>query len=159
MDNVSRLIEEMRVLSRGDDPGRALAQICIRLREEIPHYDWVGFYIAYPQEELLVLGPFEGAPTDHVRIPYGTGICGQAAATGNSHWVDDVNAEGNYLACSRQTKSEVVIPVYHEDRFVGELDIDSHQRAPFTDRDHELLNGVVTISAPLVAHLADGLRP
>jgi GAF domain-containing protein len=157
MDNVIALIKEVRELADDTDAGGALARICIKLRDTVPHYDWVGFYLAYPPKRLLVLGPFEGQPTDHVRIPYGTGICGQAASSGHAHWVDDVSAESNYLACSLQTKAEVVIPIYHDSAFVGELDIDSHVRKPFSEDDHSLLSEVAAIVAPLVADLAGDL--
>lgn len=152
MDNpIDELIAQVRHLAGHDDPGGALQRICALLRDEVAHYDWVGYYLAVPAERLLVLGPFEGAPTEHLRIGYGTGICGQAAERGEPFVVDDVRAETNYLACSIETKAEIVLPVYHEGRFVGELDIDSHTRAPFGPFDDCLLGEVVAVTAPLVA--------
>ena len=159
MDNVDRIIGLVsRVCSEdGVDRGTALARVCAVLRDAVAHYDWVGYYIAVPGERLLVLGPFEGAPTDHIRIPYGRGICGQAAATGKPFVVQDVAAEANYLACSLSTKAEVVLPIYHGDTFVGELDLDSHTSRPFTDADTVLLARVVELSASYVAALSQGL--
>jgi L-methionine (R)-S-oxide reductase len=159
MDNVIEITSKIRALANDADAGGGLARICIKLREEVAHYDWVGFYLAYPKRHLLVLGPFEGEPTEHVRIPYGTGICGQAATSGQAHWVDDVTGENNYLSCSVRTKAEVVIPLFHDSKFVGELDIDSHVSAPFSERDRQLLEAVAEIAAPLVAHLAHDLSP
>ena len=131
-------------------PGPSLHRVCRALRSAIPHYDWVGYYLAVPRERLLVLGPFDGAPTEHVRIEYGTGICGQAAVRGETFVVQDVNAESNYLACSIETKAEIVLPMTSNGEFVGELDIDSHTAHPFTDADDALLNEIVRLTAPLV---------
>jgi L-methionine (R)-S-oxide reductase len=159
MDNrLAELVRETSRLASHDDPGGALARICAHLLREVPHYDWVGYYLAVPDEKVLLLGPFEGAPTEHVRIAYGTGICGQAAERGDRFVVPDVSAQDNYLACSLETRAEVVVPVYHEGRFVGELDIDSHTTNPFTDFDDRLLEEVVRITAPLVAELDEPIR-
>ena len=150
------LISRVRELSSHEDAGGALARICALLKNEVEHYDWVGFYLAVAEDRLLVLGPFEGAPTEHTRIAYGTGICGQAAERGEWFVVSDVTAESNYLACSLETRAEVVVPVYHEGTFVGELDIDSHTANPFSEFDDTLLAAVVELTAPLVARLVPG---
>jgi L-methionine (R)-S-oxide reductase len=73
-----------------------------------------------------------GEPTDHTRIPYGTGICGQAAETLETFVVQDVSQADNYLACSVDVKSEIVVPIMKGDTFVGELDIDSHTKDAIT---------------------------
>ncbi|MFW6288858.1 MAG: GAF domain-containing protein [Spirochaetota bacterium] len=162
MDNqAQQLIDEIRILAGHEDAGGALARVCALLRSRVDHYDWVGYYVAVPSERLLLLGPFEGAPTEHLRIPYGTGICGQAAFSEAWFSVPDVRAAENYLACSLETRAEVVVPVFADGRFVGELDIDSHTVDPFTAFDDELLNAVAEITAPLVATLVpeDGYTP
>ncbi len=154
MDNqAQQLIAEIRTLATHEDAGGALARICALLKHRVDHYDWVGYYVAVPSERMLLLGPFEGAPTEHLRIPYGTGICGQAAVSEGWFSVPDVRAADNYLACSLETRAEVVVPVFADGRFVGELDIDSHSVDPFTGFDDELLTAVVEISAPLLATL------
>jgi len=155
MDNQALpLIAEIQRLAVDDDPGGALARICALLKSRVDHYDWVGYYLAVPGERLLVLGPFEGAPTEHVRIAYGRGLCGQAAVSEEWFVVPDVRAQDNYLACSGATRAEVVVPVVHDGRFVGELDIDSHTPDPFTSFDDELLAEVARITAGLVASIA-----
>lgn len=104
-----------------------LAEISKILSDTFNHYDWVGFYLVDPNADReLVLGPYVGAETDHIRIKFGVGICGQAAETLNTFVVDDVTKESNYLACSLTVKSEIVVPIMKGDTFVGELDIDSH---------------------------------
>jgi L-methionine (R)-S-oxide reductase len=81
---------------------------------------------------MLVLGAFEGAMTPHTRIPLNQGICGAAASSGKTVVVDDVSKDTRYLACSLETKSEIVVPLFVHGEVVGELDIDSHFPAAFT---------------------------
>jgi GAF domain-containing protein len=90
----------------------------------------------------LVLGPFEGEPTEHVRIAFGKGICGQAASVKKTFVVQDVSKETNYLSCSSKVKSEIVIPIFRERKFVGELDVDSHVASPFTVKDEIFLTKI-----------------
>jgi L-methionine (R)-S-oxide reductase len=108
------------------------------LRERVLKYNWVGFYLLEPgaQPPMLVLGAFEGAMTPHVRIPLNQGICGAAASSGQTVVVDDVSNDPRYLACSLETRSEIVVPVFAHGKVVGELDIDSHFPAAFT-REHQ----------------------
>jgi L-methionine (R)-S-oxide reductase len=77
-------------------------------------YNWVGFYMLEPgaQPPMLVLGAFEGAMTPHTRIPLNQGICGAAASSGQTVVIDDVSKDPRYLACSLETKSEIVVPVF-----------------------------------------------
>jgi GAF domain-containing protein len=114
-----------------------------RLKERLPHFDWVGFYMiekaAAGEDPVLVLGPYIGAITPHTRIPLNQGICGAAASTGRTVIVDDVNADPRYLACSLETKSEIVVPIFVKGEVVGELDIDSHTPAAFTADDRQLV--------------------
>jgi GAF domain-containing protein len=118
----------------------SLYQICNALREGLPHYDWVGFYlVAAHQPELLVLGPYVGLPTEHTEIPFGRGVCGTSAVTQARMIVPDVSASDNYLACSLTTRAEWVEPILHNGQYVAQLDIDSHTLAPFTDDDARLL--------------------
>src|SRR5580698_3216358 len=104
------------------------------IARRLPNYDWTGFYMLDPNDsQTLVLGPFVGDPTPHVRIPVTEGICGAAVASGESVIVDDVNADLRYLSCSIHTRSEIVVPIYAHQVVIGEIDIDSHTRATFTD--------------------------
>ena len=150
---VDQLVRRVKSLAADADCGGALQRICELLRHEVPWYDWVGYYLAVPAERLLVLGPFAGAPTEHLRIPYGRGICGQAAASGLTFVVPDVAAESNYLSCSVHTRAEIVVPLFHRRALVGELDIDSHTADPFTSTDTRLLGRIARITAPLAAAL------
>lgn len=114
------------------------ANLCRLLRERVPHYDWVGFYLVRPGKKL-VLGPYAGAPTEHRTIGFGRGVCGQAAEKRETIVVQDVCAESNYLACSTAVKSEIVVPVFKEGELAAVIDIDSHRPAPFTPEDSGFL--------------------
>jgi GAF domain-containing protein len=96
----------------------------------------------------LQLGPYAGAATDHTRIPYGRGICGQVALSGAAFVVPDVWAEDNYLACSLETKAEIVLPIFKEGKLIAQLDIDSHYANPFTDDDRAFLENLCTELGP-----------
>src|SRR5271169_3272964 len=111
------------------------------LHHRMLKYNWVGFYLLEPGAEppMLVLGAFEGAMTPHTRIPLNQGICGAAASSGKTVVVDDVSKDARYLACSLETKSEIVVPVFVHGKVVGELDIDSHFPAAFGDDDRKLV--------------------
>lgn len=122
--------------------------IVTSLRENLPSYNWVGFYMieeTQGEEPMLVLGPFVGADTPHKRIPLNQGICGAAASSGETVVIDDVNSDPRYLACSLETKSEIVAPVYAHGKVVGELDIDSHQPAAFRGEDQKLVEACAAL--------------
>jgi L-methionine (R)-S-oxide reductase len=112
------------------------------LAREVPTYNWVGIYLLVDNE--LVLGPFVGAPSPHTRIPLGRGICGAAATEATTIIVDDVNSDPRYLECSLETQSEIVVPIIHGGVVLGEIDIDSHERAAFGPTDRDLLEQVAS---------------
>lgn len=116
-----------------------LDKICQLLDEKIDVFNWTGFYLASDTEEnMLELGPYVGEETDHTRIPYGKGICGQAAETLETFVVQDVSKASNYLACSIDVQSEIVVPIMKDGKFIGELDIDSHTKDAITPDLQEL---------------------
>lgn len=128
--NTDAILKEAKEIIHGNgNRDEKLQAICELLDLKVDLFDWTGFYLADPDEErMLVLGPFVGEATDHTRIPYGTGICGQAAETLETFVVQDVTKADNYLACSVDVKSEIVVPIMKNDEFVGELDIDSNTK-------------------------------
>jgi L-methionine (R)-S-oxide reductase len=116
------------------------------IAQRLSYYSWTGFYMLDPNDpETLVLGPFVGDPTPHVRIPVTQGICGAAVASGRTVIVDDVNADPRYLSCSIKTQSEIVVPIHAHGKIVGEIDIDSHQAAAFTESDRQFLEETARI--------------
>ena len=134
------------------DPRRALQHVVDILKREVQHYTWVGIYLLEGEE--LVLGPFLGKPSPHTRIAIGQGICGAAARERDTIIVDDVNADSRYLACSLETKSEIVVPIMSGERVLGEIDIDSDQPAAFGAEDRRLLESVASLLAPVVGSSA-----
>ncbi|MGA2102770.1 MAG: GAF domain-containing protein [Candidatus Sulfotelmatobacter sp.] len=142
---VATRIEEVRSeissLAETSPSAQSLMQQMVKLlHDRMLKYNWVGFYMLEPGAEppVLVLGAFEGAMTPHTRIPLHQGICGAAASSGQTVVVDDVSKDSRYLACSLETKSEIVVPVFAHGKVVGELDIDSHFPAAFTG-EHQAL--------------------
>ena len=126
-----------------EDMDGKLKTVCRILKDSVPYYNWVGFYIVdEKRRNELVLGPFEGERTEHTRIPFGRGICGQAAQLERTFLVQDVSKEKNYLACSTNVKSEIVVPIFKNKKVIGELDIDSHVPSPFTEQDETFLKKV-----------------
>jgi len=138
------LAKELTKLAEAADSVDDLMSVIVgRLQERLGHYDWVGFYMiekgGLGEDPMLVLGPYVGAVTQHKRIPLNKGICGAAASTGRTVVVDDVSQDPRYLACSIETKSEIVVPIYMKGEVVGELDIDSHTSAAFGPDDRQLV--------------------
>ena len=122
-----------------DDTQVKLQKICHLLDQEIPYFNWTGFYFKNGDKDELILGPYVGAATDHTVIPFGKGICGQVAVSGETFVVPDVNAQDNYLSCSVDTKAEIVVPIIKNGKNIGQIDIDSHTADPFTPEDREML--------------------
>mgnify|MGYP002795108160 CR=1 FL=1 len=127
-----------------------LLAICALLEENIPHYNWVGFYFRNGDREELKLGPYVGAPTDHTIIPFGKGICGQVAVSNQNFVVPDVSAQDNYIACSITVKAEIVIPIFVNGENIGQIDIDSNIPDPFTVEDERFLEFVCTQVASIL---------
>ena len=133
-------------------PGtEAAAQRAVELlHDRFAHYDWVGIYWLDPKGTELVLGPWIGPEaTEHTRIPIGVGICGAAAASGQTVIVDDVDADPRYLACFASTRSEIVVPIFDRGAVVGEIDIDGSDRDAFDATDARFLEEVTALLAPL----------
>ncbi|WP_074407260.1 MULTISPECIES: GAF domain-containing protein [Aquimarina] len=119
-----------------------LYMICKLLKDNISHYDWVGFYFKNEDKEELKLRTYVGEKTDHDIIPFGKGICGQVAISNENFVVPDVQAQNNYIACSLTVKSEIVIPLFKNGENIGQIDIDSESSDPFTEKDERFLEFV-----------------
>jgi L-methionine (R)-S-oxide reductase len=142
------VISELDTLAARAASAEALMKsIVTLLHEKLTRYNWVGFYMLelHGDPNMLVLGPFRGTMTPHTRIPLNQGICGAAASSGKTIIVDDVNSDSRYLACSLETKSEIVVPVFVKGKVVGELDIDSHFPAAFGPEDCKLCEHAAAI--------------
>lgn len=158
---VSHPITEERPAAHGDalnvvraaiaeaaDPEAGAQRVVDLLHARFPHYDWVGLY--WVDRSDLVLGPWIGPEaTEHTRIPIGTGVCGAAAASGQTEIVPDVNADPRYLACFASTKSEIVVPIFDGSEVIGEIDIDGSDLDAFNETDARFLEEIAALLAPL----------
>ncbi len=104
------------------------------LSMNLARINWVGFYLV--RQEELVLGPFQGRPAC-VRIPFGRGVCGTAAASGSTQLVPDVHAFPGHIACDGASNSEIVVPIFQGKKLVAVLDIDSPEYDRFDISDKE----------------------
>ncbi len=139
VDEVRMAADRLNSEARSAD--QLMESISLLLNKEMLKYNWVGFYMleAGASPPALVLGRYQGAMTVHTRIGLNQGICGAAASSGKTVVVDDVKKDPRYLACSLETKSEIVVPIFVHGKVAGELDIDSHFLAAFGDEDRELV--------------------
>jgi L-methionine (R)-S-oxide reductase len=135
------IVSEIRRFAETAKNFVSVQEFCVRIiADRLSNYNWVGFYMLDPDDEnFLVLGPYHGASTEHVRIPVTEGICGAAVAQGETVIVEDVSADLRYLACSLETRSEIVVPIRAKGRIVGEIDIDSHTINAFGSDDRGFL--------------------
>ncbi|MGH9366127.1 MAG: GAF domain-containing protein [Thermoanaerobaculia bacterium] len=137
-------------------PFEALQSEAVRLlHESNPRFHWTGIYELFP-DQFLRLGPFIGAPTDHVFIAVGQGLCGAAVAQKRNMNVPDVTKAANYLACSAATRSELVILVRREGKIYAQIDIDSHEFDAF---DADAVIQVERVADWLAAAYAQRERP
>ena len=123
-------LEGMR--SRGTAIEEMLEFAVRHLHGTNPRFHWTGVYELFP-DQTLRLGPFVGAPTDHVFIGVGRGVCGTAVAEGRNMNIPDVREVDNYLACSTETRSELGLLIRTGDRIHAQIDIDSHQVGAFDE--------------------------
>lgn len=122
-----------------------LDRVAVSLKENFAHY--TGVYLYLLDGETLILNRSRGRPTEHTHIPIGAGICGRAARIKQTVLVDDVNVDAEYIACSLETRSEIVVPIMRGDRVFGEIDIDSDVPAAFTEVDRKFLEQVADLLA------------
>jgi L-methionine (R)-S-oxide reductase len=142
MSRIEEVRNEVTELANATPTAKDLMQgVCKLLHDRMLKYNWVGFYMLEPgaQPPMLILDGFIGAMTPHTRIPLNQGICGAAASSGKTIVVDDVSKDPRYLACSLETKSEIVVPIFVKGAVAGELDIDSHFPAAFGAEDQQLV--------------------
>ena len=115
--------------------------ICEFLQKNIKGYDWVGYYF-HNDKNQLVLKTYFGLKTDHTIIPFGKGICGQTAESNMHIIVDDVNDEENYISCNINVKSEIVVPLFSNNKNIGQIDIDSNTIGRFKLDDLKFLKKI-----------------
>lgn len=130
---VEELMARLGDLSAGGAELDQLLEAAVEgLSKMDPRFHWTGIYELF-SDDVLRLGPFVGAPTDHAFIGVGNGVCGTAIAEKRNQNIPDVRQISNYLACSTETRSELVILIRSGDRIYAQIDIDSHLVGAFDD--------------------------
>jgi len=126
-----------------DNLNDCLKYICDLLKNNLNGYDWVGFYFHVEKKHHLELLVFSGIPTEHTKIPFGKGICGQTAISNSSYLTGDVSKEENYISCNINVKSEIVVPILNSDNInIGQIDIDSNNLNQFSNDDLRFLESI-----------------
>jgi len=136
------------ILPQTADSETAMDAAMHLIADHLPYYNWVGIYLL--QGEVLVLGPYVGAATEHTIIPVGQGVCGTAVATDTNQVVVDVRLRDNYLACSVETRSEIVVLIRdpQNGQILGQIDADGHAVGAFDASDEALLEAIAERLAP-----------
>lgn len=153
--SICQQIDEMREQGRPLD--EILAAAVAGVHHANPKFHWTGIYELYP-DQILRLGPFIGAPTNHVFICSGQGVCGSAVAQKRNMNIPDVTKATNYLACSQETRSELVILIRRGDHIFGQIDIDSHDYAAFDEEAEILVTQVADCLATAYQDLQSSAR-
>ncbi len=132
-------VEEASALASGAE----VRQKVVKILNQVPTYNWVGIYLVRGSD--LHLSAWAGpAATVHTVIPVGKGVCGYAAKSGRTEIVSDVSKDPRYLECFAKTRSEIVVPIIHEGKVVGEIDIDSDELNAHSSIDREFLEAVAS---------------
>lgn len=148
-----QLIDAADALTAGEpDDVANMANISALLWESLPDLNWAGFYRNVGGE--LVLGPFQGRAAC-IRIPFGKGVCGTAAATLEPQRIDDVHAFPGHIACDSASASELVVPLVHQGELLGVLDLDSPRKSRFDEED---LEGCLKLARLLGPRLSPGRK-
>ena len=155
---IDQLVKELERLVAEDAELSTILETAMReLHESNPRFDWTGIYELFP-DGVLRLGPFVGAPTDHVFIGVGNGVCGTAVAEKRNINVPDVREVQNSLACSADTRSELVVLIKVGERIVGQIDIDSHSVDAFDEKTVRDVERVAEVLSRAYGELAGESR-
>ena len=145
------MLAALDALTTGEPDAIAnMANAAALIWEYLPDLNWAGFYRLVEGE--LVLGPFQGKAAC-IRIALGTGVCGTAASTLETQLVEDVHAFPGHIACDAASASELVVPIVHEGRLIGVLDLDSPNVARFDAADAAGCEALVALLAPRIARM------
>lgn len=142
LSTATAIVESVRNAPFGGEPLRKFA---VEQLDTLPTYDWSGIYRL--EGEMLHLDAYVGAATDHTEIPVGRGVCGTAVADNANQVIEDVRELSNYLACSVQTRSEIVVLIRNEDQILGQIDIDGHTVGAFDASDEKMLEEIAEVLA------------
>jgi GAF domain-containing protein len=152
MLDATQLIREIQDMRDDGHLSDALLRHAVKtIKRADPRFDWVGVYLVNAEKSELWLHNYVGSPTEHAKIPVGTGVCGTAVSEKQNQNVPDVSAVENYLACDPDVRSELVVLIRAGDEIFGQIDVDSSEKAAFKDADEEAL---VQVADKLAEQLA-----
>lgn len=155
MQDSAELIKDIQQMRDEGHLSDALLRKAVRAISEEERFDWVGVYLL--RDDELWLHNYVGEPTEHAKIPVGTGVCGRAIAERTNLNIPDVSAEENYLACSPDVQSELVILIRAGEDIFGQIDIDSETKEAFTEEDEINLIGIADkLAEQLAAERREG---
>ncbi len=136
----------LSAVQKSELSGAPLRKLAMEQLDTLPTYNWSGIYRL--EGDTLVLDEYVGAATDHTRIPVGRGVCGTAVAERANQVIADVRELSNYLSCSVNTRSEIVVLIYTPaGDILGQIDIDGHEVGAFDESDEKMLEGLAAILA------------
>jgi L-methionine (R)-S-oxide reductase len=141
MQDAGSIVRELQEMRDDGHLSDALLRKAIRSISVDERFEWTGVYLLGKDDELW-LHNYIGEPTNHAKIPVGTGVCGRAVAERTNLNIPDVTAEENYLVCSPDIQSELVVLIRAGDDIFGQIDIDSEEKAAFTEDDEVALIGI-----------------
>ncbi|MGD8320369.1 MAG: GAF domain-containing protein [Gemmatimonadota bacterium] len=143
MVEAGKLVKDLQTMRDEGHLSDALMRYAVRtIASSDDRFSWVGVYLLNDENTELWLHNYIGTPTEHAKIPVGTGVCGRAVAEGANLNIPDVSKEEEYLACSPDVQSELVVLIRAGDDIFGQLDIDSDEEAAFTEEDEIGLQGI-----------------
>ena len=143
MVEAGKLVKELQEMRDDGHLSDALLRYAVRsVAKPDERFNWLGVYLLNEEEQELWLHNYVGEPTEHAKIPVGSGVCGRAIAERTNLNIPDVSKEEEYLACSPDVQSEIVVLVRAGDEIFGQIDIDSEEAAAFTEEDEMALIGV-----------------
>jgi GAF domain-containing protein len=146
------VVHELQTLRDEGHLSDALLRTAVkRIEKADPRYDWVGVYLFDESKNDLWLHNYVGAPTEHARIPVGTGVCGLAVAEKANQIVGDVTEMENYLACNPDVRSEIVVLIRAGDEIFGQIDVDSNEENAFTEDDEREISAIADKLAEQIA--------
>ncbi len=152
MFEASEVVKDIQGLRDEGHLSDALLRFAVKtISSSDERFDWVGVYLLNTEENELWLHNYVGMPTEHSKIPVGTGVCGTAVEQGANQNIDDVTKVENYLACDPNVKSELVVLIRAGDKIFGQIDIDSRAEAAFERSD---LDAVEAVADKLAEQLA-----
>ncbi len=143
MLEAGKLVRDLQIMRDEGYLSDALLRYAVRtIASSDERFSWVGVYLLNPETQELWLHNYVGSPTEHAKIPVGTGVCGRAVAENTNLNIPDVSKESDYLACSPDVQSELVVLIRAGEDIYGQIDIDSEDPAAFNADDELLLQGI-----------------